>query len=483
MRKLLIISGVPIDDITMPEALDRIEEFIRQGRTSGKSHQIVTVNADFVIKAHSDPELRRILQEADMSTADGMPLVWGARLLGVPLTDRVTGADLTPALAERAAQKGYSIFFLGAAPGVAARAAHILQQRYPGLQVAGIASPPVKTLFESDQDLLQTITNAHADILLVAFGNPKQEKWINMYAPRLSVPVMIGVGGTLDFIAGVTRRAPEWMQRAGLEWLFRFIQEPGRLWKRYVLDMSGFCVFFFRQWWAMRRTPETSPVLPASDAIIVDQTAILQVDGRLDRSNVAEFHQKAQQALAVTPKVIVDLSKASFLDSSAIGTLVNLAKQARDAGGDVTLAGAPAQITKVLALLRLDRFFDMHNDVHAAQQALQTRPAVPVTDTLTVQGWTVVRMPHRLDANTSPQMIQLCMQELATNPHMVLDFSDTNFLSSAGLAAMLQLNREAQKNGGEVRIAGCNGDVLRTIQMTRLDKVLSVNNTTEQASA
>jgi N-acetylglucosaminyldiphosphoundecaprenol N-acetyl-beta-D-mannosaminyltransferase len=482
MRKLLIISGVPIDDITMPDALDRIEEFIQQGRATGKSHQIVTVNADFVIKAHTDPELRRILQESDMATADGMPLVWGARILGVPLTGRVTGADLTPALAERAAQKGYSMFFLGAAPGVAARAAQVLQQRYPGLPVAGVAAPPVKTLFDSDQALLQTIMAAHPDILLVAFGNPKQEKWINMYAPRLSVPIMIGVGGTLDFIAGITRRAPEWMQRAGLEWLFRFIQEPGRLWKRYVLDLTGFGLFFFRQWWAMRHLPDTAPMLPASDAIMVDHTAILQVAGRLDRSNTAEFNQKAQQALSMTSRIVIDLSKAVFLDSSAIGTLVNLAKQARDKGGDVTLASTPPQIAKVLALLHLDHFFDMHATVSNAQQALQTKLTAPLDDTLDIEGWIVVRMPHRLDANTSPQIIQLCTQHLATNPHMVLDFSDTSFLSSAGLAAMLQLNRDAQRVGGEVRIAGCNGDVLRTIQLTRIDKILHIFATAKQAS-
>jgi len=116
IRKLLIISGVPIDDITMPEAVDRIEQFIAIGRAIGKSHQIATVNADFVIKAQNDPELPRILQESDMATADGMPLVWGARRLGVPLTGRVTGADLVPALATRAAEKKYAIFLLGAAP-------------------------------------------------------------------------------------------------------------------------------------------------------------------------------------------------------------------------------------------------------------------------------------------------------------------------------------------------------------------------------
>src|SRR3954464_7016393 len=142
MRKLLIILGVPVDDLNMSEALARLEEFIRIGRATGKSHQIATVNADFVVNSLHDPELRRILQESDMATADGMPLVMGARMLGVPLTGRVTGADMVPALAERAAQKGYSVYLLGARPGIAKQAAYILQSRNPGLNIVGVVSPP-----------------------------------------------------------------------------------------------------------------------------------------------------------------------------------------------------------------------------------------------------------------------------------------------------------------------------------------------------
>ena len=123
MRKILIILGIPIDDLNMDAALNCLEEFVAVGRVTGKTHQIATVNADFVVKAIDDPELRWILQESDMATADGMPLVWGARLLGVPLEGRVTGADLVPALAERAARNGYSIYLLGGAPGVAKNAA------------------------------------------------------------------------------------------------------------------------------------------------------------------------------------------------------------------------------------------------------------------------------------------------------------------------------------------------------------------------
>ena len=208
MRKLLIILGIPIDDLTMPEALERLDDFIRIGRATGRSHQVATVNADFVVKALDDPELRGILQEADMATADGMPLVWGARLLGVDLAGRVTGADMVPALAERASEKGYRMYLLGAAPGVAARAAEILQARHPALQIVGVASPPYGSILEMDPAIVNGVRTARPDILLVAFGNPKQEKWISMHSRTLSVPVMIGVGGTLDFIAGVTRRAP-----------------------------------------------------------------------------------------------------------------------------------------------------------------------------------------------------------------------------------------------------------------------------------
>src|SRR6185503_12601611 len=220
MRKLLIILGVPVDDLNMVEALERLEEFIRVGRATGKSHQIATVNADFVVNSLHDPELRRILQESDMATADGMPLVMGARMLGVPLTGRVTGADMVPALAERAAERGYSIFLLGARDGVAARAAQILKSRYAGLKIVGVLSPPNTSLLEMDRTILDEVKAAKPDILLVAFGNPKQEKWISMYANELSVPISIGIGGTLDMIAGITKRAPLWMQRWGLEWLY-----------------------------------------------------------------------------------------------------------------------------------------------------------------------------------------------------------------------------------------------------------------------
>lgn len=496
MRKLIIILGVPIDDLNMDQALDRVEEFVRIGRTSGKVHQIATVNADFVVKAMKDPELRYLLQESDMATADGMPLVWGARLLGVNLEDRVAGADMVPALAARCAQKGYSMYFLGAAPGVAVRAAEILQERYPGLKVAGVQSPPYTSVIDMDPGVLDEIKAAKPDILLVAFGNPKQEKWIGMYGRELGVPVMIGIGGTLDFIAGNTKRAPEWMQRTGLEWSYRLIQEPRRLWKRYAVDLTNYGAFFVRQWWAMRRGQTPTAVLPDTDWVLLGETAVLTVKGQLTVSNFGDFNAKTQEALSQTARIIINLSRAEFLDSSAIGSLVGLAKQARDAGGDVLLAAVPPTILQSLKLLRLDQFFVLVEGVESGMKAPFSQPerlveVVPASQFATVHSrpaesakpepaqetaadWAVYRTPRRLDAITAPELADKSREWLVRSPHIILDMSDTILLASAGLAALAQINRTAAEHQGALRVANCSDDVMRVIQMVRFDKVLSL---------
>lgn len=550
MRKLIVILGIPIDDLTMPEALDRLDEFIRTGRETGKSHQVATVNADFVVKALDDPELRGILQESDMATADGMPLVWGARLLGVDLQGRVTGADMVPALAARAAEKGYRVYLLGAAPGVAARAAEILKARHPALQIVGIVSPPYGSIFEMDPAIAAGVEAAHPDILLVAFGNPKQEKWISMYSRSLHVPVMIGIGGTLDFIAGVTRRAPEWMQRSGLEWVFRLVQEPKRLWRRYVVDMGGFGLFFVRQWWAMRRAGQKSggpaAVLPLTEPVTVDGAAILPLRGRLDRGNQAAFVRQADEALAATRYLVIDMTHTEFVDSSGFGALVSLTKRAREAGGEMWLTAMPEPIARVMTLLRLDRFFEVRPDtvtllaeraaggrtaggravggrttaegasaegasaegvagqgvaserrntgaspapagpgetvVPAASTPTAPTPPSVVADAPVAAGAagtarsdvSVIAMPRRLDASTADAMEEACRAAIVPGVRLVLDFSQTTFLASAGMAAMIRLKRDVRAAAGELQLAGCSADILRTLQLTRLDAVLSI---------
>lgn len=488
MRKLLIVLNVPIDDLNMDEALARLEEFIAIGRKTGKSHQIATVNADFAVNSLRDPELLYLLQEGDMTTADGMPLVWGARLLGVPLEERVTGADIVPALAARAAEKGYSIYFYGAAPGIADKAARALQEQYPGLIVSGVCSPPYQPVLDVDAALLDDIKEAKPDILLVALGNPKQEKWIGMYGRDLGVPVVIGVGATLDFIAGEVTRAPVWMQRAGLEWTFRLLQEPRRLWRRYMVDLFVFGWFFMRQWVYMRQGNVSSPLLPTNDSIIVDGTAILNVKGRLTIENRSSFVEKGEEALAETPFLIVNLSEATFLDSTALGALVGLAKQAHDTGGKLWLTAVPDNIQQTIALVRLDRFFEMLENVDAGLAARHTRKQREAEDVFAAEpeaqpqgAWQIAKMPRRLDATTVPRITESCQAHLKAHPYLILDCSELVFLASAGLAMFAKLNREVGEQNGALRVAGCGKDVLRVIKMTRFDRVLSLFDSVAEA--
>ncbi len=507
MRKLLVVLGVPVDNLTMEEALNRCDEFIAIGRATGRTHQIATVNADFVVNSLHDPELQRILQEADMATADGMPLVWGSRLLGGSLPGRVTGADMVPALAHRAAQKGYSIFFLGAREGVAAKAADILQQRNPGMRIAGVLSPPPRSILEMDTSVVDAVKAAKPDILLVAFGNPKQEKWIRMHAHDLHVPICIGVGGTFDMIVGVTKRAPDWMQKIGLEWAYRLSQEPQRLAKRYLHDFGYFGYFFVRQWWGMRRgtaismvptkpeepltlsvssppTPQVSepptPPLPSppvspipAESPTHTPTPVMTLQGRLDIDNQDVFADEANRLLDASPYLILNLAEATFLDSSALGVLVALANRAHREGGSLWLVAIPPQIQSLFRLVRLDTFFEVYPDADAVEVKRRQEPQ-PVMPQPTDNGWSVVRMPRMYDGNNIATITEHCLEGIENNPYQVLDFSETVFMSSAGMASLLKLDRAARAQSGALRIVSCSNDLLRTLKLINLDTILTI---------
>ncbi len=220
------ILGVKVHALTNAQALALIEAFI----AGEHPRQLVTVNPEFVVEAQHDAEFRRILNQAALALPDGIGLLKAARFLGTtPLPERVPGSDLVVRLAELSHQKGYRIYFLGAKEGVAETAIARLKERYPNLQVAGTyAGSPAP---EENEAIVQRLLPTRPDILLVAYGAPKQDKWIARNLERLKIPVCIGVGGSFDFIAGAAQRAPQWLQRLGLEWLHRLLTQPWR-WRR-----------------------------------------------------------------------------------------------------------------------------------------------------------------------------------------------------------------------------------------------------------
>ncbi|NWG19410.1 MAG: WecB/TagA/CpsF family glycosyltransferase [Chloroflexi bacterium] len=233
MRQRVTILGVAIDDIRMDDALAAITRFIAEGGP----HQIVTVNPEFVMEARRNSAFRRVLAAADLATPDGTGLLLASRWRGTPLRERVTGIALSERIAAAAARCGWSLFLLGAAPGVAERAAAALQQANPGLRIAGCYAGSPRAAEEPA--IRARIAAAQPDILLVAYGHPTQELWIARNQPLLRVPVAIGVGGTFDELAGVVPRTPALVQRAGLKWLYRLVMQPWR-WRRIMTAVPLF---------------------------------------------------------------------------------------------------------------------------------------------------------------------------------------------------------------------------------------------------
>lgn len=223
-----------VNNLTMQETLDNIENMIN----SKKKSYIVAVNVDVIIKIENDKKLKKIADEADLTLVDGKPLIWISKLKKQPIIEKISGSDLVPKVCELAALKNYTIFILGGKEGIANKAKQELEKKYANINIVGTYSPPIG--FENDKKELnrinKTVSKEKPDLLIVCFGCPKQEKWIYDNINNYDAKVSICAGATVDFLAGNVKRAPKWMSDHGLEWFYRFLQEPKRLFKRYFID-------------------------------------------------------------------------------------------------------------------------------------------------------------------------------------------------------------------------------------------------------
>jgi N-acetylglucosaminyldiphosphoundecaprenol N-acetyl-beta-D-mannosaminyltransferase len=231
-----------VDNLSMEETLQTIEGFI----ASGQPHQHVVVNVDKLVKAQKDPELRQIINDCALINADGMPVVWASRLLGKPLKERVAGVDLFEALMKRSAEKGWRVYLLGAKEEIVSKVRDIYASKYPALVFAGYRNGYWKP--EQEAGIVDEIAAAKADLLFVAISSPKKEQFLGAYQARMKIPFAMGVGGTFDVAAGKVKRAPVWMQKSGLEWFYRFLQEPRRMFRRYFIEDMAFLGLMFKEW-------------------------------------------------------------------------------------------------------------------------------------------------------------------------------------------------------------------------------------------
>ncbi|MCF8003311.1 MAG: WecB/TagA/CpsF family glycosyltransferase [Chromatiaceae bacterium] len=512
--QVTLILGIPIDDLTPELAVERTLALAAAYRQDGRARQIVTVNVDFLTNALGwtpwsaprHPELLEILRRADLVTADGMPVVWLARLLGTPLCGRVTGADLVPALAAALVQSGQSLYLLGGRGEVGQQAADKLVAEHPGLRIAGVYSPFVQTEGEamllSDQDdaeIVERINAVEPDVLLIGFGNPKQEIWFHRNRHRLKAGVSIGIGGTFEFIVGRVVRAPHWMQRSGLEWVWRISQDPKRLWKRYAVGLAKLGVMslplvahYHLQRWRHRRRLWAQATVPAPSAAVIARPSGCQ---RLVLPEVADAAWvKAQQLRTDWPaetELVVDFSSVSFLDSSALGYLARLWKSRQNARAPVQAEGLDR--TPATSLLKMTRTWDLFAHGVGSVKALDRLAAtvdsgaskiIRLADwefAQTDQGAVIATPGGRLDAD---QVMRLDLETLAAhlgNRHLLLDLTDLAFIDSSGLGFLFRLQRKLQGQGRRLILCGPQPAVRQLLDITRLTALFELSASRAQA--
>jgi N-acetylglucosaminyldiphosphoundecaprenol N-acetyl-beta-D-mannosaminyltransferase len=238
-KRVVDILGLPVSRVTLEELLQIVDERIK----SRERLLLGVVNVAKVVNARRDSHLRRSLNQADLILADGLPVVWLSRILGNSLPERIAGIDIMYELLQQANENHYRVYFLGTKPEILLKVIKTVQRDYPGIRIAGYRDG----YFDKTQEqrVAEGIRNSRADVIFVAIGSPKKENFLCKWRNFINVPVCHGVGGSFDILAGVTKRAPRWMQKCGLEWLYRLIQEPRRMWKRYLVTNTIFIILSF----------------------------------------------------------------------------------------------------------------------------------------------------------------------------------------------------------------------------------------------
>jgi N-acetylglucosaminyldiphosphoundecaprenol N-acetyl-beta-D-mannosaminyltransferase len=485
--------GIPVDKLTLDSAVERI---IAMAKLRDRARLVSTLNVDFLVNSLGTalsrprhPELLEVLRTSDLVTADGFPIVWLSRLLGRPLPGRVCGSDLTPALAERAAREGLSLFLLGGGEGVAAEAADVLVKRYPSLRIAGTAAPMIRTTgrglaqtAEDDAALLSQIHDSAADILLVGLGNPKQELWFNRNRAALRTPVSIGVGGTFEFITGKTRRAPAIWQRLNLEWVYRLLQDPARLWRRYskgLFKLSVLATPVLAARAAELLTPARGGV--TADAPLAwqylwssreESLSLMRLPRILDADYLARLTEELMASEGRSGLRIIDFSGVRHLRLSAQQELFNLAALAQRQRGALQIMGMTPRLRRSLAAARLlDLLEGSHRDTNPlGQLAAESNPAQPFQcRSYMLDDAALLLLSGRVnrEALRAVGFVE-CALHNARGRRCIIDLRNVSMLESSGIGELMPLLELGQPGNGEVLFSGVGHGIAQMLRMAEV---------------
>ncbi|MEN7972711.1 MAG: WecB/TagA/CpsF family glycosyltransferase [Verrucomicrobiota bacterium] len=472
----LAIFGVPFHNVDFDEVVEWVVERVRSGRPVN----IATANLDFVTKAWTDPELQRLLIDADLVIADGFPVVRLSPFFGPRLKGRVTGSDLVPMLAERAAKEGFSIYGLGSADGVARQALKALMVRHPKLKVAGTYSPPFAPLLEMDhQDILRRLEKARPDILFVALGAPKQDKFISMHVRGWNIPVSIGVGGSLDFITGEQKRAPVCVQKLQLEWFWRMCLNPRRLFGRYCASIH-FLLTASRQMWMIRRMRDKPGGFKNLDPDAVKKLATL--GAVVERFHSLDSEGAARRFVArlsgAAGSIVLDIHPVPWLDSMELGALLEISKHCREKGTRLILYAPRPKVRRLLETCRLTDYFNTATRMDELVSILRNLSEHRDGGTVYEEGMLTLDLPMELTAATLSDFekqagfIRRELKEQGVLKTVQVDAAQLDFIDSSGLGFLIALKKATQDEGVSMFIANLSPKPRRTFEIARVEKVL-----------
>jgi N-acetylglucosaminyldiphosphoundecaprenol N-acetyl-beta-D-mannosaminyltransferase len=495
----IAVIGTIVDNLTMDETVKKVFKMVDRFKDDGHPRQLATLNVDFLVNAHSwrpdhprHPELLNILRHADIVTADGMPILWTSKLMGFPLKERVTGADLVPRLAEEAARTGKSIYFLGGTGDSGRKAANVLQNLYPGLKIAGIDASHVSTSGEGimnsmhqDKRIVDDINRSRADILLIGFGNPKQEIWFALNRKRLEIPVAIGIGGSFGFISGSVKRAPQFIQKAGMEWLFRISQDPARLWKRYFTGIFRFihmavpAILYYKYRMIYDRffTPKKGAAF-FDCRITHNKIILIKLPGRLEQSSIAQLDDKIKSLTVSNMDLILDLSYTSFIDPWGLGYLVTLLAERNKTQYSLHLTGVSKSVKRIL---KINRLWDAlkhitHSNPDEAIKIIKQRPSRPnleIVSNFTPESLRI-EFCGRLDSESTLGLDASSFIKDIGNRDCYLNLRELEFIDSSGLIFLLKIRKLLAGNNRVPVLCGISKNISQMLRISSIEPLFQL---------
>ena len=470
----LVILGVPFDGLTVGAAVERVAQMV----TSRRPHYLATADAGLVVQSLTDTELRRLLLDAHLVLGADRPWAWASRLLGNPLPVPVSSADLAVRLLAEAEQRGWKVFLLGGSPARLVRAVERTQTTFPRLQLAGAYAPPDEPLLQMDHaDLCRRIREAGPDLLLVAFGSPKQEKWIAKHYRNLAVPVTLGVGPELDFLAagrpGIGAQASPARQRQPPS-------KPPPLTARRARHLAVFARAVLQQAWRLRARRRKTAARAHGSLRPLGNHALqwLQMPSHLDAARVEAEQPLWERALAAGGHLLVDLSPVTFVDSTGVGLLTRLHKVTRAAGREFALVAPRPVLRELLAWLRLAEVLPISPNLQAAAELIarwDVEAVVVVTlgvpnpdEPLAWQGEVSAANVEAVWRLTEPHLD--C--SVGRHESITINLAELRFLDSAGVGLMVRARKHARQAGLELRFSAPQPAVLNVIHQLRLEGYL-----------